>query len=64
MVRQFSKITAQQSVHPTLGTAAFGGVRNSKPFSTPFHFSGWTASPSPPQRRYPLKGTMAQTVGR
>ncbi|MBE0672704.1 MAG: hypothetical protein IH588_19175 [Anaerolineales bacterium] len=35
-----------------------------KQFSTPYHFSGWTASPSPPQRRYPLTGTVAQTVGR
>ena len=26
-----------------------------KQFSTPYHFSGWTASPSPPQRRYPVK---------
>ncbi len=25
--------------------------QNPKPFSTPYHFSGWTASPSLPQRR-------------
>jgi hypothetical protein len=37
---------AQQSVHLTLGI-----LRNLKQFSTPYHFSGWTASPSPPQRR-------------
>jgi len=56
---------AQQSVHLTLGMAsanalALGDVRwkltrpicgNLKQFSTPFLFSGWTVSPSPPQRR-------------
>jgi hypothetical protein len=35
-------------------------------FSTPYHFSGWTASPSPPQRRYPVKSARdePQTVSR
>ncbi|MBE0672706.1 MAG: hypothetical protein IH588_19185 [Anaerolineales bacterium] len=65
-------------MHLTLGMAsanalALGDVRwkltrpicgNLKQFPTPYHFSGWTASPSPPQRRYPLTGTVAQTVGR
>ena len=29
-------------------TRRWGVWRDSKPFSTPQHFSGWTASPSPP----------------
>jgi len=37
-------------------TRRWGFWRDSKPFSTPYHFSSWTASPSPPQRRYPLRG--------
>jgi hypothetical protein len=32
-------------VHLTLGI-----LRHFKQFSTPWHFPGWTASPSPPQR--------------
>jgi hypothetical protein len=32
-------------------TWRWGFCGNLKQFSTPFHFSGWTASPSPPQRR-------------
>jgi len=37
---------AQQGVHLTLGI-----LRSSQAFFTPLPFSGWTASPSPPQRR-------------
>ncbi|MCZ7550057.1 MAG: endonuclease domain-containing protein [Anaerolineales bacterium] len=39
----------QHSVHLTLGI-----LRTSQAFFTPLPFSGWTASPSPPQRRYRL----------
>jgi fluoroquinolone resistance protein len=37
--------------------------RNLKQFSTPCHFSGRTASPSPPQRRYPLRGLWRKPLG-
>ena len=32
-------------------TWRWGFCAHPKQFSTPYHFSGWTASPSPPQRR-------------
>ncbi|MBE0672708.1 MAG: hypothetical protein IH588_19195 [Anaerolineales bacterium] len=65
-------------MHLTLGMAsanalALGDARwrlarpicaHLRQFPTPQHFSGWTASPSLPQRRYPLTGTVAQTVRR
>ena len=42
----FRSKTAQQSTHtPDAGTLRI------KQISTPFHFSSWTALPSPPQRR-------------
>ncbi len=38
-------------------TRRWGFWRDTKHFSTPQHFSSWTASPSPPQRR------STQTIG-